>query len=220
MKQILIKAIIGKKIGMTSIYDEHGNVVAVTAIKAGPCTITQVKSDKTDGYNAIQIGFGDIKLSRTNKPYAQHFKKKKLELKKYLLEVKVDEPKNFKVGDVIKASVFKKGDIVKVTSKSKGKGYTGGMKRHGFGGQTASHGSQYHRALGSTGQSSYPSRVFKGKKMPGRQGYEKVTTSGLEVVEVDSESNIILIKGSVPGSRGRIVLINGYRRRKKGLNGA
>lgn len=216
----MIKAIIGKKIGMTSIYDEQGNVVVVTAIKAGPCTITQVKSDKTDGYNAIQIGFGDIKLSRINKPYEQHFKKKKLEPKKHLLEVKVDEPKNFKVGDVIEASVFEKGDIVKVTGKSKGKGFTGVMKRHGFSGQPASHGSQYHRAIGSTGQSSYPSRVFKGKKMPGRHGYEKVTALGLEVVEVDSESNIILIKGSVPGSRGRIVLITGYRRREKGLNGA
>lgn len=214
----MIKAIIGKKIGMTSIYDEQGNVVPVTAVKAGPCTITQVKSDKTDGYNAIQIGFGDIKLSRVNKPYEQHFKKKKLEPKKHLLEVRVDEPKNFKVGDVIKASVFEKGDIVKVTGKSKGKGFTGGMKRHGFSGQGASHGSQYHRAIGSTGQRI--SRVFKGKKMPGRHGYEKVTTLGLEVVEVDSESNIILIKGSVPGSKGRMVLIQDHRRREKGLNGA
>jgi len=210
----VIKSIIGRKLGMTSIYDEQGRSFAVTAIDAGPCIITQVKTNEIDGYNAIQIGYEDIKPSKVNKPMDQHFKKKGIEPKKNLLEVRVDEPKNFKVGDTIDVSVFEKGDIVKVTSRSKGKGFTGVMKRYGFSGQPASHGSQYHRALGSTGASSYPSRVFKGKKMPGRHGYKKVTVLGLEVAEVDSDSNLLLIKGAIPGTKGRLVLIQGMGKRR------
>lgn len=210
----MIKAIIGKKLGMTSIYDENGKAVAVTAIEAGPCIITQIKTDKIDGYNAIQIGFGDVKAKKLNKPIKQHFKNKGIKPKKVLMEVRVDDTKDFKVGDIIKTSVFEKGDVVKVTAISKGKGFTGAMKRYGFSGQSASHGSQYHRALGSTGASSYPSRVFKGKKMPGRHGYKKVSALGLEVVEVNEESNVILVKGSVPGTKGRIVLIQDMGKRR------
>ena len=210
----MIKAIIGKKLGMTSIYDENGKAIAVTAIEAGPCIITQIKTDKIDGYNAIQIGFGDVKAKKLNKPIKQHFKNKGIKPKKVLMEVRVDDTKDFKVGDIIKTSVFEKGDVVKVTAISKGKGFTGAMKRYGFSGQSASHGSQYHRALGSTGASSYPSRVFKGKKMPGRHGYKKVSALGLEVVEVNEESNVILVKGSVPGTKGRIVLIQDMGKRR------
>lgn len=210
----MIKAIIGKKLGMTSIYDENGKTIAVTAIEAGPCIITQIKTDKIDGYNAIQIGFGDVKAKKLNKPIKQHFKNKGIKPKKVLMEVRVDDTEDFKVGDIIKTSVFEKGDVVKVTAISKGKGFTGAMKRYGFSGQSASHGSQYHRALGSTGASSYPSRVFKGKKMPGRHGYKKVSALGLEVVEVNEESNVILVKGSVPGTKGRIVLIQDMGKRR------
>jgi large subunit ribosomal protein L3 len=210
----MIKAIIGKKLGMTSIYDENGKAIAVTAIEAGPCIITQIKTDKIDGYNAIQIGFGDVKAKKLNKPIKQHFKNKGIKPKKVLMEVRVDNTKDFKVGDIIKTSVFEKGDVVKVTARSKGKGFTGAMKRYGFSGQPASHGSQYHRALGSTGASSYPSRVFKGKKMPGRHGYKKVSTLGLEIFEVDEESNVILVKGSIPGTKGRIVLIQDMGKRR------
>ncbi len=210
----MIKAIIGKKLGMTSIYDENGKAIAVTAIEAGPCTITQIKIDRIDGYNAIQIGFGDVKAKKLNKPIKQHFKNKGIKPKKVLMEVRVNNTKDFKVGDIIKTSVFEKGDVVKVTAISKGKGFTGAMKRYGFSGQPASHGSQYHRALGSTGASSYPSRVFKGKKMPGRHGYKKVSALGLEVVEVNEESNVILVKGSVPGTKGRIVLIQDMEKRR------
>jgi len=210
----VIKAIIGKKLGMTSIYDENGKAIAVTAIEAGPCIITQIKIDRIDGYNAIQIGFGDVKAKKLNKPIKQHFKSKGIKPKKVLMEVRVNNTKDFKVGDIIKTSVFEKGDVVKVTAISKGKGFTGAMKRYGFSGQPASHGSQYHRALGSTGASSYPSRVFKGKKMPGRHGYKKVSALGLEVVEVNEESNVILVKGSVPGTKGRIVLIQDMGKRR------
>lgn len=210
----MIKAIIGKKLGMTSINDENGKAIAVTAIEAGPCIITQIKIDKIDGYNAIQIGFGDVKAKKLNKPTKQHFKNKGIKPKKVLMEVRVNNTKDFKVGDIIKTSVFEKGDVVKVTAISKGKGFTGAMKRYGFSGQSASHGSQYHRALGSTGASSYPSRVFKGKKMPGRHGYKKVSALGLEVVEVNEESNVILVKGSVPGTKGRIVLIQDMGKRR------
>lgn len=210
----MIKAIIGKKLGMTSIYDENGKAIAVTAIEAGPCIITQIKTDEIDGYNAIQIGFGDVKAKKLNKPIKHHFKNRGIKPKKILMEVRVDNTKDFKVGDIIKTSVFEKGDVVKVTARSKGKGFTGVMKRYGFSGQPASHGSQYHRALGSTGARSYPSRVFKGKKMPGRHGYKKVSALGLKVVEVNEESNVILVKGSVPGTKGRIVLIQDMGKRR------
>ena len=201
------KGIIGRKVGMTQIFDEKGNVIPVTVIEAGPCVVAQVKTNETDGYNAIQLGFGDVKESKLNNPEKGHFTKSKLPLKKHLREFRMDSVEDVKVGDELKADVFAKGDKVDIQGISKGKGFQGVIKRHGQSRGPMGHGSMYHRRPGSMGSTSTPGRVFKGKKLPGHMGVEKVTVQNLEIVKVDLDKNAILIKGSVPGNKGSILKI-------------
>ena len=201
------KAIIGKKIGMTQIFDETGKVIPVTVIEAGPCVVAQVKTVETDGYDAIQLGFGDVKESKVNKPVKGHFAKSKLALKKHLREFRMDSVEDVKVGDELKADVFAKGDKVDIQGTSKGKGFQGVIKRHGQSRGPMGHGSMYHRRPGSMGSTSTPGRVYKGKNLPGHMGVETVTVQNLEVIRVDLDKNVILVKGSVPGNKGAILKI-------------
>ena len=202
-----MKAIIGKKIGMTQIFDEKGYVIPVTAIEAGPCLVAQVKSEETDGYNAIQLGFGEVKDKHLNKPEKGHFAKSKLTAKKHLREFRVDSVEDVKVGDEVKADVFAAGDKVDVQGISKGKGFQGVIKRHGQHRGPMGHGSMYHRRPGSMGSTTTPGRVFKGKKLPGHMGDVTSTIQNLAVVKVDTDKNVILVKGSVPGAKGAILRI-------------
>ena len=200
-----MKTIIGRKIGMTQIFDEKGRVIPVTVIEAGPCVIAQVKSVETDGYTAIQLGFGNVKESKLNKPEKGHFAKAKLALKKHLREFRVDSLEGINVGDEIKADIFAAGDKIDVQGTSKGKGFQGVIKRHGQSRGPMGHGSMYHRRPGSMGPTSTPGRVFKGKKLPGHMGRVTVTIQNLDVVKVDLDKNAILVKGSVPGAKGAIL---------------
>ena len=201
------KTIIGKKIGMTQIFDETGKVVPVTAIEAGPCVIAQVKTVETDGYNAIQLGFGDVKENKMNKPEKGHFAKASVTPKKHLREFRVDSVEGLTVGTEIKADTFVKGDKVDIQGTSKGKGFQGVIKRHGQSRGPMGHGSMYHRRPGSMGPTSTPGRVFKGKKLPGHMGRVTVTIQNLDIVAVDLDKNVILVKGSVPGVKGAILKI-------------
>ena len=201
------KTLIGKKVGMTQIFDEQGRVIPVTAIEAGPCTVVQVKTVETDGYNAIQLGFGDVKEHKVIKPVKGHYTKVNLTPKKHLREFRVDNTAEVKVGDELKADTFAVGDKLDIQGTSKGKGFQGVIKRHGQSRGPMGHGSMYHRRPGSMGSTSTPGRVFKGKKLPGHMGVEKVTVQNLEVVKVDLDKNAILIKGSVPGNKGSILKI-------------
>ena len=200
-----MKTIIGRKIGMTQIFDEKGKVIPVTVIEAGPCVVAQVKSVETDGYNAIQLGFGDVKESKLNRPQKGHFTKAKIALKKHLREFRVDSLEGINVGDEIKADTFAAGDKIDVQGTSKGKGFQGVIKRHGQSRGPMGHGSMYHRRPGSMGPTSTPGRVFKGKKLPGHMGRVTVTIQNLDVVKVDLDKNAILVKGSVPGAKGAIL---------------
>ena len=201
------KAIIGKKIGMTQIFDEKGLVIPVTVIEAGPCIVAQVKTIETDGYNAIQLGYGDVKENRINRPEKGHFTKAKLALKKHLREFRVSEIADVTVGNEIKADVFETGDKIDVQGTTKGKGFQGVIKRHGQSRGPMGHGSMYHRRPGSMGSTSTPGRVFKGKKLPGHMGVQTVTIQNLDIVKVDLDKNVILVKGSVPGAKGAILKI-------------
>ena len=201
------KGLIGKKIGMTQIFDEKGNVIPVTVVEAGPCVVAQVKTIDNDGYEAIQLGFGDVKDKHINKPKKGHFAKANLAAKKHLREFRLDGVEGFKVGDELKADVFEAGEKVDVQGITKGKGFQGVIKRHGQHRGPMGHGSMYHRRPGSMGACSTPSRVFKGKKLPGHMGRLKVTVQNLDVVKVDMDKNVILIKGSVPGAKGAILKI-------------
>ena len=201
------KALIGKKVGMTQVFDEKGKVIPVTVIEAGPCVVAQVKSVETDGYNAIQLGFGEIKESKVNKPIKGHFAKTKLTPKKYLREFRLDSVEGIQVGDELKADTFVKGDKVDIQGTSKGKGFQGVIKRHGQSRGPMGHGSMYHRRPGSMGPTSTPGRVFKGKKLPGHMGKNTITIQNLEVVNVDLDKNVMLVKGSVPGANGSILKI-------------
>ena len=201
------KTIIGKKIGMTQIFDEEGKVIPVTVIEAGPCVVAQVKSVETDGYNAIQLGFGEVKESKVNRPEKGHFAKANIAAKKHLREFRVDEVESYKVGNEIKADTFEKGDKIDVQGTSKGKGFQGVIKRHGQSRGPMGHGSMYHRRPGSMGPTSTPGRVFKGKKLPGHMGVQTITIQNLDVVAVDMDKNVILVKGSVPGVKGAILKI-------------
>ena len=201
------KGIIGRKVGMTQIFDEKGNVIPVTVIEAGPCVVAQVKTEETDGYNALQLGFGEIKTKHINKPEAGHFAKSKLTNKKHLREFRLDSVEGVKVGDEIKADVFQAGEKVDIQGTSKGKGFQGVIKRHGQHRGPMGHGSMYHRRPGSMGATSTPGRVFKGKNLPGHMGSETVTIQNLDVVRVDMDKNVILVKGSVPGAKGAILKI-------------
>ena len=202
------KAIIGKKLGMTQLFDEKGNVVPVTVVEAGPCVVSQKKTVETDGYEAVQIGYGDLKASKVNKPMKGHFEKADVAPKKHLREFRLADISAINVGDIIKADTFVEGDKVDVVGTSKGKGTAGVIKRWNFGRLKESHGTgPVHRHAGSLGACSSPSRVFKGKKLAGHLGSERVTVQNLAVVKVDAENNIIAIKGAIPGPKGGIVTI-------------
>ena len=202
------KGIIGKKIGMTQIFDEIGNVIPVTVIEAGPCAITQKKTVETDGYDAVQLGFVDAKENKVTKPAAGHFEKAGIPAKKHLKEFRFDNAADYNVGDVIAADTFAAGDKVDITGITKGHGYSGAVKRWGHHMLQATHGTgPIHRQVGSMGANSTPSRVFKNKKMAGQYGNEKLTVLNLEVVKVDAEKNLIAVKGAVPGARNGIVVL-------------
>ncbi len=202
------KGIIGRKIGMTQLFTENGNVVPVTVVEAGPCTVIQKKTVDNDGYNAVQLGFEDIREKLVVKPLKGHYDKAEVAYKRVLKEFKLDNSESMNVGDVIKADVFASGDVVDVTGISKGKGYQGTIKRHNFARQPMSHGtSGYHRHQGSMGANSTPSKVMKGKGMPGHMGSEQVTIQNLSVVKVDAENNLIAIKGAIPGPNGGLVVV-------------
>jgi large subunit ribosomal protein L3 len=202
-----MKNIVGRKIGMTQIFQEDGSVVPVTVVEAGPLVVVQKKTVEIDGYNAIQIGFTNIKEQRINKPLKGHFNKGNIEFKKYLMEFRVENPDEYQIGQEIKADIFAEADMVDVTGTSKGKGTAGVIKRHGFGRGRETHGSKFHRMPGGLSAGTYPGRVFKGHRMAGRMGNEKVTIQNLEVVRVDAEKNLILIKGAIPGPKKGIVTI-------------
>ena len=201
------KALIGRKIGMTQIFDEKGSVIPVTAIEVGPCTIVQIKTEEQDGYQAVQLGFGEVKESKLTKPQLGKFSKSKLTPKKYLREFRLDSIEGLNVGDELKADVFEVGDKVDIQGTSKGKGFQGVIKRHGQHRGPMGHGSMYHRRPGSMGSTSTPGRVYPGKKLPGHMGTETVTIQNLEVVRVDVDKNVILVKGSVPGAKKSILKI-------------
>ncbi len=201
------KAIIGKKIGMTQIFTPEGKLVPVTVVEAGPCPVVQKKTPEVDGYSAVQVGFGVKKAKRVTKPEKGHFAKSGVEPSRVLKEFKLDNAADMNLGDVIKADVFAEGDKVDVTGTSKGHGYAGTVKRFGTHRGPMAHGSKYHRGPGSLGACSTPSKVMKGKKLPGHMGVDKVTALNLEVVRVDAERNLLLIKGAVPGPRGGYVTV-------------
>ena len=199
------KAILAKKVGMTQIFNEAGELVPVTVLQAGPCVVTQVKTTENDGYEAVQVGFEDIREKLVNKPVKGMFDKAGVSYKRYVREFKLEG--EYSVKDEIKVDVFEAGDKIDATAIAKGKGFQGAIKRHGQSRGPMAHGSKYHRHAGSNGSCSTPSRVFKGKKMPGHMGGKKVTTQNLEVVRVDAEKNLLLVKGAVPGPKKSLVTI-------------
>ncbi len=201
------KAIIGKKIGMTQIFTPEGRLVPVTVIEAGPCTVVQKKTVETDGYVAVQLGFGEKKDKKVTKPEKGHFEKAGVSAKRVLREFRLAGAADMNPGDVVNVEIFAEGDKVDVTGISKGKGYAGTVKRFGTHRGPMAHGSKYHRGPGSMGACSTPSKVMKGKKLPGHMGVDRVTVQNLDVVKVDSERNLLLVKGAVPGARGSIVTV-------------
>ena len=201
-----MKGILGKKIGMTQIFTEHGEVIPVTVVEAGPVVVTQIKTTENDGYTAIQVGFQHAKEKSLNKPQKGHLAAANT-LKKHLKEFRVDSVEEYTVGQEIKADLFAAGELIDVTGISKGKGFQGPIKRHGQSRGPETHGSRYHRRPGSMGACSYPGRVFKNKKLAGHMGSVKVTVQNLEVVRVDAEKNFILVKGAIPGAKGSVVTI-------------
>jgi large subunit ribosomal protein L3 len=202
------KGILGKKLGMTQVWDADNRVVPVTVIKAGPCRVVQIKTPERDGYSALQLAFGDVKQSRVNKPELGHFAAAGVEPGKHVAEMRVDDTSPYSVGQVIQADVFVAGEIVDVTGISKGKGFAGGMQRHNFSGQKASHGNhKKHRAPGSVGACATPARVLKGTRMAGQLGHQRVTTLNLEVVEGDAERGLLLVRGAIPGPAGGLVFV-------------
>jgi len=204
----MIKAIIGKKVGMTQIFDENGKVVPVTVIEAGPCVVVQTKTEERDGYNSVQLGFQDVKERRLTKPQLGHIKKAGVSAKKYLKEFRLDDISALNVGDEIKADIFAEGDKIDVTGISRGKGFSGAIKRHGASRTATSHGGgPVHRHAGSMGAGSDPARIFKGKMGAGQMGAEQVTVQNLDIVKVDPEKNMIAVKGAIPGPKGGIVFI-------------
>lgn len=195
----MCKGLIGKKLGMTGVYSPDGKYVPVTVVEVGPCTVTQIKTIEIDGYQALQVGFGNRKESRTNKPLAGHFKKSGDQFFKFLREFEVDNPSEYTVGQVLTLDMFKVGERVEVSGTTKGRGFAGTVKRHGFSLGPKTHGSRNHRLPGSIGCSAWPAKVFKGKKMPGHYGVDRKTVRNLEIVDVRADENVILIKGAVPG---------------------
>lgn len=201
------KAIVATKVGMTQIFNEAGILTPVTVLQAGPLVVTQIKTEEKDGYSAVQVGFGDIREKLVNKPKKGLFAKAGVDNKRFLTEFKFDNASEFEVGQEIKADIFEAGDKIDATAKSKGKGYQGVIKRHGQARGPMGHGSKFHRHSGSIGNSSNPSKVFKGTKMAGQMGAVKVTVQNLEIVKVDAENNLLLVKGAIPGPRKSTVII-------------
>jgi large subunit ribosomal protein L3 len=214
----MIKALIGKKIGMTQIFDQDGMIVPVTVIEAGPCTVVEKKIKQTDGYDALQLGYGEAKSFRLNKPILGKFTKNNLTPLKVLKEFRGSEIDEIKIGDTIDISIFNDVNNVSITGISKGKGYQGVVKRWGFGGGKDTHGSMFHRAPGSIGQSSYPSKVFKGLRMPGHMGMAKNTVLNLKLVKIDGEQNLMYVKGAVPGANNNIIYIYAADKSGRKLN--
>ena len=201
------KAILATKVGMTQIFNEDGVLTPVTVLQAGPCVVTQVKTQDNDGYGAVQVGFADKRENLVNKPMKGHFDKAGVSCKRFVREFKLEGAEEMALGQEIKCDVFAAGDKIDATAISKGKGFQGAIKRHGQSRGPMAHGSKYHRHAGSNGAASDPSKVFKGKKMPGQMGHVKVTVQNLEVVRVDAENNLLLVKGSVPGPKKSLVTI-------------
>ena len=201
------KAILTTKVGMTQVLSEDGVLTPVTVLQAGPCVVTQVKTVENDGYSAVQVGFGDIREKLVNKPKKGHFAKAGVTAKRFLKEFRLEDAESYTLGQEIKADVFAAGDKVDATAKSKGKGFQGAIKRHGQSRGPMAHGSKYHRHAGSNGSATTPGRVFKGKHMPGHMGAVRVTVQNLEVVSVDAEKNLILVKGAVPGPKKSLVML-------------
>lgn len=208
MSETEIKGLLGKKLGMTQIFDENNHVVPVTVVEAGPCVITQIRTQETDGYTAIQIAYGDIDPRKVKKPQAGHFNKAGVTSRRHVAEIRMDDVSGYELGQEITANIFDGITFVDVTGITKGKGFAGGMKRHGFAGQGAGHGNQAsHRRVGGIGACATPGRVFKGKRMAGRMGQDRVTTQNLKIQKIDADANLILIKGAIPGNRGGIVTV-------------
>ena len=201
------KAILATKVGMTQIFNDEGVLVPVTVLQAGPCVVTQVKTEENDGYKAVQVGFVDKREKLVNKPQKGHFDKAGVSYKRYVRELRLENAEEYSVKDEIKADIFAAGDKVDATAISKGKGYQGAIKRHGQHRGPMAHGSKFHRHQGSNGSATTPGRVFKGKGMPGHMGHERVTVQNLAVVKVDAENNLILVKGAVPGPNKCLVTI-------------
>ena len=201
------KAILATKVGMTQIFGEDGALIPVTVLQAGPCVVTQVKTEENDGYKAVQVGFVDKREKLVNKPVKGHFDKAGVSYKRFIREFRFDNAEEYAVKDEIKADIFASGDKVDATAVSKGKGFQGAIKRHGQSRGPMAHGSKYHRHAGSNGACSDPSKVFKGKRMPGQMGGKQVTIQNLEVVRVDAENNLILVKGAVPGAKKSLITI-------------
>lgn len=208
MSETEIKGLLGKKLGMTQIFDENNHVVPVTVVEAGPCVITQIRTQETDGYTAIQIAYGDIDPRKVKKPQAGHFNKAGVTPRRHVAEIRMDDVSGYELGQEITANIFDGITFIDVTGITKGKGFAGGMKRHGFAGQGAGHGNQAsHRRVGGIGACATPGRVFKGKRMAGRMGQDRVTTQNLKIQKIDADANLILIKGAIPGNRGGIVTV-------------
>lgn len=201
----MVNGLLGKKLGMTQVFDDQGNLVPVTVIEAGPCRVVLVKTKERDGYEAVQVSFGEVLEKKLNNPEKGHFKASKGPLSRHLKEFKKEG--EVEVGQVIKADLFQKGDWVDVEGTSKGKGFQGVMKRHNYAGGPASHGSMFHRAPGSIGQSSFPSRVWKNKALPGQMGNEQVTVQRLKVVDTRPEENILMVRGAIPGANMGMVVV-------------
>ena len=201
------KAILATKVGMTQIFNDEGMLIPVTVLQAGPCVVTQVKTEENDGYAAVQVGFGDIREKLVNKPEKGHFDKAGVAVKRFVKEFRFDNAGEYEVGQEIKADIFAAGDHIDATAVSKGKGFQGAIKRHGQSRGPMAHGSKYHRHAGSNGACSDPSKVFKGKHMPGHMGNVQVTVQNLEIVRVDTENNLLLVKGAVPGPKKSLVTI-------------
>lgn len=206
MAKAIKQGLIARKRGMTQLFGEGGNAIPVTVLEAGPCTVVQVKTRATDGYEALQLGF-EPKRKNVTKPMAGHFKKAKVDPTRVLREIHLETTEGYQVGQTLTVELFKPGELVDVTGVSKGRGFQGGVKRHGWSGGPATHGSMFHRAPGSIGASSDPSRVFPGHHLPGRMGADRVTVSHLEVVRVVPEQNLLVVKGAVPGATGGLLLV-------------
>ena len=202
-----MKAILATKVGMTQIFNEDGVLTPVTVLQAGPCVVTQVKTVENDGYSAVQVGFVDKREKLVNKPLKGHFDKAGVSYKRYVRELKLEDAESYALAQEIKADIFAAGDKIDVTAISKGKGFQGAIKRHGQHRGPMAHGSKFHRHAGSNGACSDPSKVFKGKKMPGQMGHKKITIQNLEVVRVDADKNLLLVKGAVPGPKKALVTV-------------